>query len=35
MTAPSPGPMVFLVLLAGGTAAAALGTLMSGRVTSA
>src|SRR6478672_7981018 len=35
MTAPSPGPMVFLVLLAGGTAAAGLGVLMSGRVASA
>ena len=35
MTAPSPGPMVFAVLLAGGTAAAALGVLLSGRVTSA
>jgi MFS family permease len=35
MTAPSPGPMVFLVLLAGGAAAAGLGVLMSGRVTSA
>jgi MFS family permease len=34
MTAPSPGPMVFLVLLAGGTAAAGLGVLLSGRVTS-
>jgi MFS family permease len=33
MTAPSPGPMVFLVLLAGGTAAAGLGALLSGRVT--
>lgn len=35
MTAPSPGPTVFLALLAGGTAAAALGVLVSGRVTSA
>ena len=35
MTAPSPGPRVFAVLLAGGTAAAALGVLLSGRVTSA
>jgi hypothetical protein len=35
MTAPSPGPMVFLVLLACGTAAAGLGVLLSGRVTSA
>jgi MFS family permease len=35
MTAPSPGPMVFLVLLAGGTAAAGLGVLLSGRVASA
>ena len=34
MTAPSPGPMVFLVLLAGGTVAAGLGVLLSGRVTS-
>jgi MFS family permease len=34
VTAPSPGPMVFLVLLAGGALAAALGVLVSGRVAS-
>src|SRR6476659_10080265 len=34
VTAPSPGPVVFLVLLAGGALAAALGVLVSGRVAS-
>jgi MFS family permease len=32
VTAPSPGPAVFAVLLAGGTLAAALGVLLAGRV---